>query len=494
MQYHIFQTHADHRRNTDVVQRATAVPKGAKAAHPTYGIDFLDHSGSPNNTGLPDVLKDGVENLSGLAMDDVRVHYNSPKPVQLRALAYTQGTDIHVAPGQERHLPHEAWHVVQQKQGRVRPTIQMKSSVPINDDKRLEQEADAMGEKAARLPVGVPGTKTYATVMPIHNAAIQAQKNTAPASMEERPAGMKNDTWEGAQSGPIALPGYKFISDPFDHTVVVVRPDGTGTQYTYTAEDTSDANPRMRLVHTEDLSQLRVKALGFLDETQGTFQETEKEKDARKDKDKSDTAKKQKDWLDSPANQSAFNTYNEALKQYDQDMKSYREMITKEKGKNPSPPKPPAPPKGMPANQRTTLCNAFPPKMGNAIGGKSGALGNFDPSVEGQKRGSWRTLKTNLEGPKPGDVYSLGVPNDAITIKHIGIFKSKRPGPDGMEIWTVVDGGQGTYEALQMVKERTRYYNPKTHILSTKLADAGQRNDDRSLRGWIDIDVHFIQP
>ena len=47
-----------------------------------------------NNTGMPDNLKVGVENLSGLAMDDVRVHYNSAKPARLRALAYTQGTNI----------------------------------------------------------------------------------------------------------------------------------------------------------------------------------------------------------------------------------------------------------------------------------------------------------------------------------------------------------------------------------------------------------------
>lgn len=34
---------------------------------------------------------------------------------------YEQGTDIHVGPGQEQHLPHEAWHEVSQRQGRVRP-------------------------------------------------------------------------------------------------------------------------------------------------------------------------------------------------------------------------------------------------------------------------------------------------------------------------------------------------------------------------------------
>jgi len=101
-----------------------------------------------NNTGLPDTLKTGVESLSGFDMSDVSVHYNSPRPAQLQALAYAQGTDIHIAPGQERHLPHEAWHVVQQKQGRVRPTIQMKGNVPVNDDTGLEREADVMGGKA----------------------------------------------------------------------------------------------------------------------------------------------------------------------------------------------------------------------------------------------------------------------------------------------------------------------------------------------------------
>ena len=103
-----------------------------------------------NKTGLPDNLKSGIENLSGISMDDVRVHYNSPKPAQVQALAYTQGTDIYLAPGQEEHLPHEAWHVVQQKQGMVKPTLQAKG-VAINDDRGLEREADVMGEKATRL-------------------------------------------------------------------------------------------------------------------------------------------------------------------------------------------------------------------------------------------------------------------------------------------------------------------------------------------------------
>lgn len=87
----------------------------------------------PNNTGLPDNLKSGIESLSGMSMDNVRVHYNSAQPAQLNALAYAQGTNIHVAPGQEQHLPHEAWHVVQQAQGRVQPTMQMKKDPAVYD-------------------------------------------------------------------------------------------------------------------------------------------------------------------------------------------------------------------------------------------------------------------------------------------------------------------------------------------------------------------------
>lgn len=121
-----------------VVQR-----KLTKKASPEPG-------GRENNTGLPDNLKSGIENLSGYSLDNVKVHYNSNKPSQLQAHAYAQGTDIHVAAGQEKHLPHEAWHVVQQKQGRVKPTMQVQG-VAINDNPVLEREADMMGVKATSV-------------------------------------------------------------------------------------------------------------------------------------------------------------------------------------------------------------------------------------------------------------------------------------------------------------------------------------------------------
>ncbi len=104
-----------------------------------------------NTAGMPGNLKSGIETLSGMSMDDVTVHYDSSKPARLQASAYTQGTDIYIAPGQEKHIAHEAWHVVQQKQGRVKPTMQMKGGVNINDDAALEKEADFMGAKALNI-------------------------------------------------------------------------------------------------------------------------------------------------------------------------------------------------------------------------------------------------------------------------------------------------------------------------------------------------------
>ncbi|MCP5101768.1 MAG: DUF4157 domain-containing protein, partial [bacterium] len=80
-------------------------------------------------------------------MSGVTVHRNSAKPASVNAHAYTQGSDIYLGPGQERHLAHESWHVVQQGQGRVQPTMQM-AGKQINDSEKLEKEADIMGSAA----------------------------------------------------------------------------------------------------------------------------------------------------------------------------------------------------------------------------------------------------------------------------------------------------------------------------------------------------------
>jgi uncharacterized protein DUF4157 len=107
----------------------------------------LVEQNSANGQTLPGPLCHHVESLSGMSLNDVRVHYNSAIPTHLNALAYTQGTNIHVGPGHEHHLPHEAWHVVQQRQGRVR-TAPLAEGLAADGDSTLEREADAVGDRA----------------------------------------------------------------------------------------------------------------------------------------------------------------------------------------------------------------------------------------------------------------------------------------------------------------------------------------------------------
>ncbi|MFC1750730.1 DUF4157 domain-containing protein [Pseudomonadota bacterium] len=110
-----------------------------------------------NKTGLPDNLKSGMENLSGMSMDHVNVHYNSSKPAAVQAHAFAQGSDIHLASGQEKHLPHELGHVVQQAQGQVKPTTSV-GGMEVNDSPGLEKEADVLGGRALQM-VGVGGAE-----------------------------------------------------------------------------------------------------------------------------------------------------------------------------------------------------------------------------------------------------------------------------------------------------------------------------------------------
>jgi hypothetical protein len=162
------------------------VAPGKPAPGPTFDIRTLpihppmavpqpvQRATLPNRTGLPDRLKSGIEALSGFAMDDVRVHRNSSKPAKLGALAYARGSEIHIGVGQDHHLPHEAWHLVQQRQGRVKATGRA-GSTPINDDASLERESDAMGARAASFGQGAAGAAAPSAAAPAAAPAAPAQ-------------------------------------------------------------------------------------------------------------------------------------------------------------------------------------------------------------------------------------------------------------------------------------------------------------------------------
>lgn len=138
-------------------------PNCAEPPSQSQVVQREDDSNRGRSFGLPNNLKTGIENLSGIGMDDVRVHYDSPRPAEMQALAHTDGRDIYLGPGHEEHLAHEAWHVLQQKQGRVKPTMQARGGA-INDDPGLELEADQMGAKvSSSAPVRNSGATTRAT-------------------------------------------------------------------------------------------------------------------------------------------------------------------------------------------------------------------------------------------------------------------------------------------------------------------------------------------
>ena len=135
----------------------------------------------PNLTGIPTQMKLDFEQRSGLSFDDVRVHYNSDKPAQLQALAYTQGTQVYVGPGQERHLKHELGHVVQQMTGLVFPT-KVINGVTINDSPLLEKMADTMSLHPA-IVCATPQQKTNIVQCASGKVAI----SLVPTSQENTP-------------------------------------------------------------------------------------------------------------------------------------------------------------------------------------------------------------------------------------------------------------------------------------------------------------------
>lgn len=163
----------DNRTNSDDVSNLQSNIDNSENVQSIYQLQKkVDNSNS-----LPEGLKEGVEQLSGEDMSDVKVNYNSNKPKQFDAHAYANGSEIEIAPGQEKHLPHEAWHVVQQKQNKVKPIEKTNYGKLINDEQILEDESDKMGSKA--LEYSLPSNenlKKSKTISPVFQLAKDEKK------------------------------------------------------------------------------------------------------------------------------------------------------------------------------------------------------------------------------------------------------------------------------------------------------------------------------
>ena len=314
--------------------------------------------------------------------------------------------------------------------------------------------------------------------------------------------------------------GDQFVYDPFDRTLTI-----------FTNKDGPNRGQAIRLTYAEDkpdapiaelLTPLRAKALQWLRGEAGTYQEDETGRAARVQKSRDEGAAKRAEWAKDSANAAALTKYQAELDEYNQGVQDWKD---KKRKLLPAPVK--APP-GMPQDSRVTSCNLHTGDFGEAV--LKVRTGGMDPrqdAINAKKGGAFRTLESHPQGPKAGDIMSYGPVFKAksgglrrtnfVETKHVGVFKSRRPGPSGAEIWTVVDGGQGTFEGRQETRERTRVFTtermevqiPKrttsgqfagfetatvemvVGVLKSKYADAGMGDEDKILRGWVDIDDYF---
>lgn len=147
--------------------------------------------GGGGGDGLPSDVQGQMESALGADFSGVKVHTDSSKAGELGALAFTQGEEVHFAPGQfdpgttegQSIIGHELAHVVQQREGRVTATGS-EAGMKVNTDAGLEAEADALGAQAAQMKVaGEPVIKSGLAAS--YNAPVQKAADPCAPQLEE---------------------------------------------------------------------------------------------------------------------------------------------------------------------------------------------------------------------------------------------------------------------------------------------------------------------
>lgn len=119
---------------------------------------------------LPAHIRTHHETASGVSLHDAQVFRNSPLPERWNAEALTFGRRVFLGPGKERHLAHEAWHVVQQKRKAVHADFRI-GKTGVNTSARFENEADRMGALAE--------SHRTADVMPVETTPRSGMRTAA---------------------------------------------------------------------------------------------------------------------------------------------------------------------------------------------------------------------------------------------------------------------------------------------------------------------------
>jgi hypothetical protein len=133
-------------------------------------------------------------------MGGVRVHAASAEPDRHDAHSLTRGDDIHLGPGREGDLAHEAWHVAQQRQGRVAVTGES-GGAPLNHDPNLEAEADAMGETARNRRPSSERTPVLAGAQAGAHSPVQLKCRICSAKSHNEKNCPKNPSKKEEESG-----------------------------------------------------------------------------------------------------------------------------------------------------------------------------------------------------------------------------------------------------------------------------------------------------
>jgi hypothetical protein len=230
------------------------------------GFDFATIPVFPphqSGAGLAPALRARMEHAFQSDFSALRI-YEDDSASRIHARAYTDGNDLHFAPGRfDPNSPdglallgHELTHVVQQRQGNVRPSLYGGpvgdlDAVPLqhprlpdsffNLDSGLEREADALGQRAARgEQVSVPSSPSPAPVSGVIqaspedearlNADLESRANAvwqSHGSPQNQDLSAQNADWSTAQAQQKAdierranLEYHKrFTADPVTHDV-----------------------------------------------------------------------------------------------------------------------------------------------------------------------------------------------------------------------------------------------------------------------------------
>ena len=195
-------------------------------------LQIKERSGNPGTkTSMPDDVRSKMENSFGEDFSDVNIHKDSENAPSLSSLAYTQGNDIHFAPDQydptsqkgQELLGHELSHVVQQREGRVKPDRQQnKADANVNTDERLEKEADEQGKQAAQGKMADVKGK---------GSGLQKEKSTLNSEQKETPPTVKHYVAEGHSSG------YQHIFDKDGNLIILYPVSGPDMFYITRSSD-----------------------------------------------------------------------------------------------------------------------------------------------------------------------------------------------------------------------------------------------------------------